>query len=275
MAPTIDFDNTPRPQGQTIDIGPYEYITSPQSYTLTLHTHGNGIITANPDQPIYQQGDLIQITATPNIGWIFDHWEGDQCGTTNPMTITMNTDKTITAYFTEQILPQIVTITDIQPTHQAIQIQITTDQLSATINNNKQTPITWTITTNPNIGTQTSSIIQGTITCPINNLQYDTTYTWTIHLQTENGWQNESYQFTTEETPIPPEPDDGDMNGDGKLNPADVHYLAKYLIGHPNFTPLHSNGDVNCDGTVNSVDIRYLALYIAGDPNFTPLYPTC
>jgi PKD repeat protein len=67
--------------------------------------------------------------------------------------------------------------------------------------------------------------------------------------------------------------DDGDMNGDGNVNSADVRYLALHLAGNPSYAVLHSDGDVNSDGNVNSADVRYLALYLAGNPAYTPLYP--
>jgi len=66
---------------------------------------------------------------------------------------------------------------------------------------------------------------------------------------------------------------DGDMNGDGTLNSADVRYLALYLCGNPMYTPLHAPGDVNSDGVVNSGDVRYLGMYLTNDPDYSPLYP--
>ena len=65
----------------------------------------------------------------------------------------------------------------------------------------------------------------------------------------------------------------GDMNGDGRLNSADIRYLAMYLNGDPSYSPIYANGDVNSDGRVNSADVRYLAMYLVGDPGYSPLYP--
>ena len=47
----------------------------------------------------YTQGANTLITATPDSGWAFDHWEGDASGTTNPLTVTMDTSKSILAVF--------------------------------------------------------------------------------------------------------------------------------------------------------------------------------
>jgi uncharacterized repeat protein (TIGR02543 family) len=48
------------------------------------------------------------LTATPNAGYEFAGWGGDITGssTTNPMTVVMNTEKTITANFREVQSPQ-------------------------------------------------------------------------------------------------------------------------------------------------------------------------
>jgi len=168
------------------------------SYTLTINTQGNGIVIIDPDQQSYNQGDIVELSANPDEGWVFSHWEEDYTGNANPINIIIDEDTTITADFSEIIIPQVVTITDIQPADNSIDIPIDLSELEVTVQNNKQTPITYLITTQPPIGSTQGTIIQGTITCPLNMLQYQTTYTWTLHLHTENGWENTSYQFTTE-----------------------------------------------------------------------------
>lgn len=70
-------------------------------FNLTVTTVGNGSITIIPHQPSYLYGTIINITAIADPGWSFDSWSGDLTGTTNPTTITINTDKTVTATFTE------------------------------------------------------------------------------------------------------------------------------------------------------------------------------
>jgi hypothetical protein len=44
---------------------------------------------------------VVTVTATPDAGWSFGSWSGELSGTTNPETITMDGDKSITATFTE------------------------------------------------------------------------------------------------------------------------------------------------------------------------------
>ncbi|MBN1281141.1 MAG: InlB B-repeat-containing protein [Candidatus Thermoplasmatota archaeon] len=70
-------------------------------YTLTILAQGSGTVAKNPDQSTYVYGDTVQLTASPDQGWSFDHWSGDVSGSTNPTTITMTSNKVVTAHFTQ------------------------------------------------------------------------------------------------------------------------------------------------------------------------------
>ena len=70
-------------------------------YTLTVSYAGNGTgsVLLNPPGPSYAAGTLITLTATPLISSTFTGWSGDVNGTSNPITVTMDADKSITATF--------------------------------------------------------------------------------------------------------------------------------------------------------------------------------
>jgi len=70
-------------------------------YTLTTNVVGSGSITLNPSGGTYCEGTVVTVTATPNSGWQFDGWSGDLSGTQNPTTITMSSNKNITATFSQ------------------------------------------------------------------------------------------------------------------------------------------------------------------------------
>jgi uncharacterized repeat protein (TIGR02543 family) len=75
-------------------------ITAPQGdFTLAIDNVGNGAVTKDPNQTTYHYGDVVQLTAVPDAGWRFDHWSGGVTGTDNPVSITMNGDETVTAYY--------------------------------------------------------------------------------------------------------------------------------------------------------------------------------
>jgi uncharacterized repeat protein (TIGR02543 family) len=68
------------------------------TYTLNV-TALNGIVVKNPSLSLYNSGDIVQLTATPNAGYTFTGWSGDATGTASPLSVAMNTNKNITANF--------------------------------------------------------------------------------------------------------------------------------------------------------------------------------
>ena len=74
-----------------------------RTYNLSLSQVGQGTISASKSQ--LKSGESATLTARANQGWSFDHWEenGQNLGTTNPLTITMGTqDRSIKAVFKEK-----------------------------------------------------------------------------------------------------------------------------------------------------------------------------
>jgi uncharacterized repeat protein (TIGR02543 family) len=69
--------------------------------TNALHIMAaNGTVVKNPNLPVYVKGDDVQLTATPNAGYNFTSWSGDATGTSNPLLVSMDVNKNITANFT-------------------------------------------------------------------------------------------------------------------------------------------------------------------------------
>lgn len=69
-------------------------------YSLTVTTNGSGSVSKTPDQASYQSGTSVQLNAIPAAGFQFSGWSGDASGSTNPLTVVMNGNKSITATFT-------------------------------------------------------------------------------------------------------------------------------------------------------------------------------
>ena len=74
-------------------------VASASTYTLTLSSL-YGTVSKSPDQSTYNSGDSVTLTATPTSGYAFSSWSGDVSGSTNPLSITMNANKNITANYT-------------------------------------------------------------------------------------------------------------------------------------------------------------------------------
>ncbi|WP_345161065.1 InlB B-repeat-containing protein [Pontibacter saemangeumensis] len=69
-------------------------------YTLSVSTTGSGSVSKSPNQTSYAAGTSVSLTATAASGYQFSGWSGDASGTSNPLSLTMNSNKTITANFT-------------------------------------------------------------------------------------------------------------------------------------------------------------------------------
>lgn len=68
-------------------------------YALTVGISGNGTVSKNPDQPNYTAGTSVSLTATAATGFQFSGWSGDASGSTNPLSVTMNSAKSVTGTF--------------------------------------------------------------------------------------------------------------------------------------------------------------------------------
>ena len=64
-------------------------------YTLTIDKVGNGTVTKNPDQATYHYGDVVTLTATPDLGWTLGSWSSNATGGT----VTIQGNTTVTATF--------------------------------------------------------------------------------------------------------------------------------------------------------------------------------
>ncbi|RPJ39533.1 MAG: right-handed parallel beta-helix repeat-containing protein, partial [Planctomycetaceae bacterium] len=96
---TRDFDGAAVPQGSGPDLGAYEYGSGAATgYALTISA-ANGTVTKSPNQTSYASGTSVSLQATPNGGYRFTGWSGDLTGTTNPATLVMNSNKSVTANF--------------------------------------------------------------------------------------------------------------------------------------------------------------------------------
>jgi uncharacterized repeat protein (TIGR02543 family) len=70
-------------------------------YTLNTSTSGSGTVTKSPNQATYSNNAVVTLTATPSNGWTFVGWSGDLAGNTNPVAVTLNSNRNITALFTQ------------------------------------------------------------------------------------------------------------------------------------------------------------------------------
>lgn len=74
-------------------------VFEPLRYEINTTVVGNGVITKDPNQEDYVYGSSVTLTAVPEEGSQFSHWEGALSGNTNPATLTVDEAKNVTAHF--------------------------------------------------------------------------------------------------------------------------------------------------------------------------------
>ncbi|MCV9386022.1 cellulase family glycosylhydrolase [Reichenbachiella ulvae] len=96
-----------RSSGAVVDQGAIDALMAgvgtdpgPTDYNLSVTTSGSGSVS--PSSGTYPSGGTVTLTASPDAGWVFSGWTGDLSGNTNPATVSMNSDKNITAVFVEE-----------------------------------------------------------------------------------------------------------------------------------------------------------------------------
>ncbi|GAA4300188.1 InlB B-repeat-containing protein [Nibribacter koreensis] len=78
---------------------------SPTAFQITATTRGEG--TVSPASQLVDKNGTVTLTATAAAGWQFIGWSGDTTGAVNPLTVRMNSAKTITANFFQGTPPAI------------------------------------------------------------------------------------------------------------------------------------------------------------------------
>ena len=71
--------------------------------TLTVLEQGAGVVAREPEANAYTKGQAVRLLAQPFPGQAFLGWTGDASGTQNPLTVTVTTNRTITATFTHRL----------------------------------------------------------------------------------------------------------------------------------------------------------------------------
>jgi uncharacterized repeat protein (TIGR02543 family) len=83
-------------------------------YTLTMQVYGSGTITPDAGNYSYEDGDIVDIIAMPDTGWLFGGWSGDDVAdpTSANTTVTIDSDKIITAVFYQPLYTLTMQATD-------------------------------------------------------------------------------------------------------------------------------------------------------------------
>jgi len=74
-------------------------ITPSSQYELVIIAGNGGTTNPAPGTYSYTEGTKVTIKAIPNVYYVFKNWSGSISGKTNPVTVTMDSDKSIKAIF--------------------------------------------------------------------------------------------------------------------------------------------------------------------------------
>jgi hypothetical protein len=97
---TGDLTSSTNPDSVTIHGNTSVTANYVQDYTLTI-TSAHGTVVKSPNQTTYHEGDVVQLTATPDTGWSFANWTGDLTSSTNPDSVTIHGNTSVTANYTQ------------------------------------------------------------------------------------------------------------------------------------------------------------------------------
>lgn len=78
---------------------PTGQVQPPNTVILDVAPAGEGLVFISPFELYYDIDQPVSLDALPVKGWQFSHWTGDLNGNTNPVTILLDQDKSVTAHF--------------------------------------------------------------------------------------------------------------------------------------------------------------------------------
>lgn len=83
---------------------------SKPSYNLSVSSEPENGGTVSPHGGEFEEGQTVQLTATPNEGWIFAGWEGDLTGNNNPDILRIDSNPYVKAVFEKRTYPLNLTV---------------------------------------------------------------------------------------------------------------------------------------------------------------------
>jgi uncharacterized repeat protein (TIGR02543 family) len=214
-------------------------------YTLIIATEGSGSVVKNPDQAIYHYNDVVQLSAFADIGWTFNKWSGDLIGSNNPVNITIDGNKSVTAIFTSSL----ASIANEYPVNASFSVERPPVYLQALVNDSKARTMNILIRWENHQGTWVTlssftSVGNGTYNyLPSGNdwIWGNTIYIWSVNVSNGVGWTNETYHYITNGSRY-------DVNNNNEVNFQDAGLVWTHrtsLIPYDGLYDVNGNGQVN------------------------------
>ncbi len=168
---------------------------TPTTYNLSISVNPSGAGSVSPSSGQYEEGTQVTLSVTAASGYTFDYWDGDASGSATAISITMDSDKSITAHFIDTTPPvisevDISNITESDATINWVTDEAATSQVDYGQTNayGTTTPLDEELVTSHNV--------------TLSNLESKTTYH--CRIKSKDGAGNEvvsdDYTFTTKTT---------------------------------------------------------------------------
>jgi len=171
---------------------------TPRQYMLTIAAGTGGTTNPVPGTCTYDQGTSVSITATANPGSCFGHWSGDASGTTNPVTITMNGNKTVTANFDKLVKPP-VSPSGVKHRNRSLSLVEYVARLQWQANSLNTGTITYRIYQIVNgQATKIADVGAGTYEYLVRRLQQTQTYQFGITAVDSQGWESDMVEVAVQ-----------------------------------------------------------------------------
>ena len=77
----------------------WAYVTLAREFDVQASVNGGGLVAKSPFRGTYPWGAVVQLTAYPSPGWVFDSWSGDISETAPSVFVPIDRDKSVTARF--------------------------------------------------------------------------------------------------------------------------------------------------------------------------------
>jgi hypothetical protein len=157
----------------TQDVSNAVFSITGRTLTVNVSPAGAGTVAKSPDQTSYANGTSVQLTASPGTGWSFSAWSGAVTGSTNPVSVVMDANKTVTATFVDVASPTVT---------------LTAPNGGQTLVAGTNTNITWTATDNVAVTTVDLELSRngaaGPYTSIATGIANTGTFSWLVTLPT-------------------------------------------------------------------------------------------
>jgi outer membrane protein assembly factor BamB len=171
---------------------------TPRQYSLTIAARPGGTTNPAPGTYTYDEGTSVRITATANAGSLFGGWSGDASGTTNPVTITINGNKTVTANFINVEKPPL-NLTGVKLSNRSVSMVEYVARLRWQANTANTGTITYRIYQIVNgQATKIADAGAGIYEYLVRNLQQKQTYQFGVTAVNSQGWESDMVEVTVQ-----------------------------------------------------------------------------